>query len=62
MKKEELEVVHKAIAEHGDGFWNDDESIGDVDWNGHLFDEVVDMLEKDGYDLELVKKEAQKRL
>lgn len=71
MKKEELDIVHKAIDKHGDSFWNDPSSNPDDNnamedlngnWNGYLFDEVVNMLEKDGYDLELVKKEAQKRL
>lgn len=69
MKKEELEVVHETIDKHGDSFWNDPSSnpndnnaMVDPSWNGYLFDEVVDMLNKDGFDLVLVKKEAQKRL
>ena len=65
MRKEELEVVHEAINRHGDSFWNDPSEgneIGNASWNGYLFDEVVDMLEKDGYELKLVKKEVQKKL
>ena len=69
MKKEELRIVREAIDRHGDSFWNDPSSnpddnnvMGSESWNGYLFDEVVDMLEKGGYELKLVKKEVQKKL
>ena len=60
MEREELEVVYKAIDKYGDGFWNDPSEgneEGNPSWNGYLFDEILEMLEKDGYELKLVKKE-----
>lgn len=60
MKKEELELVYDAIDGHGDSFWNDPSEgneRGNIDgsWNGYLFEEILDMLKKDGYDLRVVK-------
>ena len=60
MKEKELELVYEAIDNHGDSFWNDPsegEVMGAEDWNGYLFDDVVEMLEKNGYGLRIVKKE-----
>lgn len=54
MKKEELEIIYKIIKENGDSFWNDE--IGETGWNGYLFEEILDMLAKKGYDLKLVAK------
>jgi hypothetical protein len=47
-------IVHRAIRKHGDDFWND-KDIPDEEWNGFLFDEILSILEKEGYTLELVK-------
>jgi len=62
MKEEELEIVYKAIEAHGDSFWNDPSEGNEKDgnWNGYLFEEILDMLEKDGYELKLVKKHERK--
>ena len=63
MKEEELKIVHEAIDNHGDNFWNDPSEGNVIEnkdecWNGYLFDEILDMLRKDGYSLKLVKDRA----
>jgi len=54
MKKEELEIVYRAIEKHGDSFWN--EGKGSDVWNGYLFLDILDAVQKEGYDLRVVKR------
>ena len=53
MDPKEIETVHAAIKEHGDSFWNSN-PFG-TEGNELLFDEIILMLNKSGYDLRLVK-------
>jgi hypothetical protein len=57
MDEEEIKLVHEAIKTYGDGFWNSN-PFNDEEGNEMLFDEVVTMVNKNGYDLKLVKKEC----
>lgn len=51
MEEKEKEKVYESIGKHGDSFWKEDSN----GWNGYLFDEILEMLEKDGLDLKLTK-------
>jgi len=56
MEVEELRIVFRAIEKHGDSFWNN--APRSEEWNGYLFLDIVDALEKEGYDLKVVKRSA----
>ena len=57
IKASSIRRVYASIKKHGDDFWNDTLVDAGKSWNGFLFDEVLEMLEKDGLDLELVERE-----
>jgi len=56
MKEEELEIVFRAIEKHADGFWNDESREGNEAWNGYLFLDILDAVQKEGYDLRVVRR------
>jgi len=56
IKESSKRQVYAVIKKHGDSFWNDCDKAGKT-WNGFLFDEVLDMLGREGLDLELVEHE-----
>jgi len=49
MNEEDRKVVRRVIKEFGDSFWREE-------GNEFLFDEIVEMLNKAGYDLQLVER------
>ena len=53
MDDEDKSIVHEAIKSHGDDFWREGKNGGG--WNGFLFDEIVKLLNQDGYDLKVVR-------
>ena len=56
MKESSKRRVYSAIKKHGDSFWND--ASEENAWNGFLFDGILNMLEKEGLDLELIENES----
>jgi len=56
MKEEELEIVFRAIEKHADGFWNEEPREGNEAWNGYLFLDILDAVQKEGYDLRVVRR------
>jgi len=57
LKLEEKEKVYECIRNDGDSFWNDLDFFDEAGetWNGYLFDDLLKILEKNGYDLVLKK-------
>jgi len=51
LNEKEIEIVHKAIKRYGDDFWQEPD-------NEYLFDDILNCLNKAGYDLKLIKKEV----
>ena len=53
MKEKDVREVHRIIEKWGDEFWNEGEGKCK---NIYSFDEIVEMVNKEGYDLKLEKK------
>jgi len=51
MNNRDRQIVYEAIRKYGDDFWNDTETPDG--WNAFLFDEILAMLRKAGFTLEL---------
>ena len=54
---EAKEIVYASIRKHGDDFWNEAGIDPGKSWNGYLFDEILEMLEKDGLCLKVTEHE-----
>jgi len=53
MRKEEIEKVRKILREEGDDFWREGEDDPELEDNTLLFEEIVQILNRRGLDLEL---------
>lgn len=60
MIEKNIEIVIDSLEKYGDGFWSDTNIEEDDEIlipNSHLFKEILEVLNKIGLDLELIKKE-----
>ena len=53
MKEEEIQIVHKAIEQFGDSFWNE-KPDEDMVSNKYLFNDILSYINKAGYDFQLI--------
>ena len=56
MNKSDMKTVYTCMEQFGDGFWNETPAEGAIS-NKHLLDEIVILVNKAGYDLQLIKLE-----
>jgi len=57
MTKADLELIDKSIETHGDDFWNEKDQHNDnVTNRSWIIAEILELLEKDDFDLKVVRK------